>query len=125
MPRWRGECGGQSLDAKGDYRVIAGRALPRTAVPSALSFFVFSIITDRDRYTASLYRCLIMGLSHQSAHPCPLWLILRVDIYALGSRHDTNNRFCKARIDDEDYVRLVKRSRKNMFENGDVLEGRT
>lgn len=49
----------------------------------------------------------------------------KIDIYALGSRQDTNNRLCKARIDDEDYVRLVKRSRKNMFENGAVLVGRT
>lgn len=58
-----------------------------------------------------------MGLSHQSAHPCPLCLIPNIDIYALGSRQDTDNRLCKARIDVEDYVRLVKRSRKNMFEN--------
>lgn len=64
-----------------------------------------------------------MGLSHQSAHPCPLWLIPKVEIYALRSRQDTNNRLRKARIDDEDYVRLVKRSRKNMFENGDVFKG--
>ncbi|KIR51586.1 hypothetical protein I315_05809 [Cryptococcus gattii Ru294] len=40
-----------------------------------------------------------------------------------GSRQDTNNRLRKARIDDEDYVRLVKMSRKNMFENGDAIGG--
>ncbi|UOH83677.1 hypothetical protein LQV05_006411 [Cryptococcus neoformans] len=47
----------------------------------------------------------------------------KIDTYALGSRRDTNNRTRKARIDDEEYVRLVKKSRKNMFENGDAVGG--